>query len=145
MASLLFILGKVLREWLWGSLRFCGLEIEGKLLELAGDKVLGELLIVLLPPPPVVVVDVRGRRCGTATPPGRVPPILVLPLPPLLPPPPARPAALPPKPRLLLDDVVVVVHVKGLWRFGEDDDNSSDSSPWLQLLFMTLQYVTLRL
>ena len=32
-------------------MRFCGLEIEGKLFELAGDKVLGELLIVLLPPP----------------------------------------------------------------------------------------------
>ena len=83
-------------------------------MELAGDKVLGELLIVLLPPPPVVVVDVRGRRWGTATPPGRLPPPLVLPLPPLLPPPPARPVALPPKPRLLLEDVVVVVHVKGL-------------------------------
>ena len=47
-------------------MRFCGLEIEGKLLELAGDKVLGELLIVLLPP--VVVVVVRGRNGGTATP-----------------------------------------------------------------------------
>ena len=43
-------------------MRFCGLEMEGKLFELAGDKVLGELLIVLLP---VVVVVVNGRKGGT--------------------------------------------------------------------------------
>ena len=36
--------------------------MEGKLFELAGDKVLGELLIVLLP---VVVVVVNGRKGGT--------------------------------------------------------------------------------
>ena len=36
--------------------------MEGKLFELAGDKVLGELLIVLLP---VVVVVVNGRNGGT--------------------------------------------------------------------------------
>lgn len=43
-------------------MRFCGLEIGGKLLELAGDKVLGELLMVVELP---VVVIVKGRKGGT--------------------------------------------------------------------------------
>ena len=33
-------------------MRFCGLETDGKLLEDAGDKVLGDPLLELLPPPP---------------------------------------------------------------------------------------------
>ena len=55
----LLLLGKVLSEWLCGNLRFCGLEMEGKLLELAGLKVLGELLIEL------VVAVVSGKKGGT--------------------------------------------------------------------------------
>ena len=46
-------------EWLCGNLRFCGLEMEGKLFELAGLKVLGELLIEL------VVAVVSGKKGGT--------------------------------------------------------------------------------
>ena len=55
----LLLLGKVLSEWLCGNLRFCGLEMEGKLFELAGLKVLGELLIEL------VVAVVSGKKGGT--------------------------------------------------------------------------------
>jgi hypothetical protein len=52
------LLGNVFSEWLWGSLSTCGLEIEGRLLELDGDKVLGELLMLL----PVIVS--RGKNAG---------------------------------------------------------------------------------
>ena len=50
-------------------MRFCGLEIEGKLLELAGLRVLGLELIVELP---VVVVVVKGKKGGRARPPMRL-------------------------------------------------------------------------
>ena len=88
-------------------MRFCGLETDGKLLEDAGDKVLGDPLLELLPPPPPHGSPppvIKGRNGGSLE---------------LL------------EAALEFVEAVVVV-VKGLVLFGDDDKGEAESvsPPW---------------